>query len=126
MRAPHRPLLPLIEQATAFGNTPKLEHFMSHVTYPWGEEKMPAWSLFVWLVIGGVAGLVARKFIGGTPPFGKVGDIILGIAGGVVGGYILALLGVAGTVGGLIGTCVTALVGALLLIWLSNFIKVKR
>ena len=53
--------------------------------------------------------------------------MILGIAGGVVGGYGLALLGVGGggTVGGLILTCVAALAGALLLVWLSNRINVK-
>lgn len=86
---------------------------------------MPAWSLFLWLAIGAIAGLVARGFIGGTPPFGKIGDLILGIAGGVVGGYLLALLGAGGTLGGLIGTCIAALAGALLLVWLSNRIKVK-
>jgi len=87
---------------------------------------MLAWSLLIWLAIGAIAGLVARSFIGGPPPFGKVGDIILGIAGGVVGGYLLALVGVGGTVGGLIGTCIAALIGALLLVWLSNRIKIKR
>ena len=89
---------------------------------------MPAWSLLVWLTIGAIAGLIARSFIGGTPPFGKIGDMILGIAGGVVGGYGLALLGVggSGTVGGLIVTCVAALAGALLLVLLSKRIKVQR
>jgi uncharacterized membrane protein YeaQ/YmgE (transglycosylase-associated protein family) len=87
---------------------------------------MPAWSLIVWLVIGAAAGLVARRAIGGTPPFGKVGDMVLGIAGGVVGGFLLALAGVGSTVGGLIGTMVAALVGAVVLIWLSNFIKVRH
>ncbi|HUT40269.1 MAG TPA: GlsB/YeaQ/YmgE family stress response membrane protein [Gammaproteobacteria bacterium] len=88
---------------------------------------MPAWSLFVWLAIGAVAGLLARNFLGGTPPFGKLGDIVLGIAGGVVGGYVLALLGIGGggTVGGLLLTCVAALAGALLLVWLTKLIKVK-
>jgi uncharacterized membrane protein YeaQ/YmgE (transglycosylase-associated protein family) len=86
---------------------------------------MPAWSLIVWLAIGAIAGLVSRRFIGGTPPFGKIGDMILGIAGGVVGGFLLALAGVGVTVGGLIGTMVTALLGALLMIWLSNKIQVK-
>ena len=88
---------------------------------------MPAWSLFVWLAIGAIAGLIARGFIGGIPPFGKIGDMILGIAGGVVGGYVLALLGfgASGTVGGLIITCVAALGGALLLVWSSKLIKVK-
>ncbi len=89
---------------------------------------MPAWSLLVWLAIGAIAGLIARGFIGGTPPFGRIGDMILGIAGGVVGGYGLALLGVggSGTVGGLIVTCVAALAGALLLVWLSKRLKVQR
>jgi len=84
--------------------------------------------VLVWLAIGAIAGLIARSFIGGTPPFGKIGDMILGIAGGVVGGYGLALLGVggSGTVGGLIVTCVAALAGALLLVWLSKRIKVQR
>jgi uncharacterized membrane protein YeaQ/YmgE (transglycosylase-associated protein family) len=48
---------------------------------------MPTWALFVWLATGAIAGLVARSFIDGTPPLGRVGDMILGIAGGVVGGY---------------------------------------
>ncbi|MDX2456286.1 MAG: GlsB/YeaQ/YmgE family stress response membrane protein [Gammaproteobacteria bacterium] len=89
---------------------------------------MPAWSLLVWLAIGAIAGLIARSFIGGTPPFGKIGDMILGIAGGVVGGYGMALLGIggSGTVGGLIVTCVASLAGALLLVWLSKRIKVKQ
>ena len=87
---------------------------------------MPVWSLLLWLAIGAVAGLLARSFIGGTPPFGRLGDVILGSAGGVVGGYLLALAGVAGTLGGLIGTCVTALLGALLLVWLSNRVQVRR
>jgi uncharacterized membrane protein YeaQ/YmgE (transglycosylase-associated protein family) len=89
---------------------------------------MPVWTLFVWLVIGAIAGLSARAFIGGVPPFGKIGDVILGIAGGVVGGYLLALFGIGGggTIGGLIITCVAALGGAVLLVWLSNRIKTQR
>ena len=83
---------------------------------------MPTWSLIVWLVIGGIAGLVARSFLGGIPPFGKIGDIILGIAGAIVGGMVFATI-VPGTTGGLIITTLTALLGALALIWLSNKFK---
>ena len=84
---------------------------------------MPTWSLIVWLVIGGIAGLVARSFLGGTPPFGKIGDIVLGIAGAIVGGMVVATMA-PGTTGGLLVTIITALLGALALIWLSN--KLKR
>ena len=84
---------------------------------------MALWTLLVWLAIGAAAGLLARKFMGGNSPFGLIGDIILGIAGGVLGGYIVALLGVPGT-GGIIGSIVTALLGALLIIWGAR--KIKR
>lgn len=83
---------------------------------------MALWTLLVWVVIGALAGFVARNFLGGVPPFGKIGDIILGMAGAVVGGYVLALLGASGG-GGIIVTLLTALLGAVLLIWLSNKIK---
>jgi uncharacterized membrane protein YeaQ/YmgE (transglycosylase-associated protein family) len=56
---------------------------------------------------------------------GDRGDRRTGGAGRVVGGFVLALFGVGGTVAGLIGTCIAALIGALLLIWLSNRIKVQ-
>jgi uncharacterized membrane protein YeaQ/YmgE (transglycosylase-associated protein family) len=83
---------------------------------------MALWTLIVWLVIGAAAGVVGRKVIGGTPPFGMVGDLILGIAGGVVGGYGLALVGASGP-GGVIGSFVTALLGAVVLLWLGNLVK---
>jgi uncharacterized membrane protein YeaQ/YmgE (transglycosylase-associated protein family) len=80
------------------------------------------WTLIVWVAIGAAAGLLARRILGGTPPFGTIGNVILGMAGSVVGGYIVALLRAGGT-GGIVGSFVAALAGALLLIWLSNLIK---
>lgn len=84
---------------------------------------MALWTLLVWLAVGAVAGILARKFLGGTSPFGFIGDVILGIAGGVVGGYLMALVGLGNTSGGLIATIVTATLGAMLLIWTTKFIK---
>lgn len=84
---------------------------------------MALWTLLVWLFVGAIAGFLARKMIGGTSPFGLIGDIILGIVGGVLGGYLLALVGMGNTVGGLIGTIITATLGAFVLIWTTKFIK---
>jgi uncharacterized membrane protein YeaQ/YmgE (transglycosylase-associated protein family) len=65
------------------------------------------------------AGLLASRILGGPPPpVGTIGDALLGM----VGGYIVALLGASGN-GGILGSFVAALAGALLLIWLSNLIK---
>lgn len=85
---------------------------------------MPTWTLFVWMLAGGITAVTARRFLGGTPPFGQVGDVILGAAGGVVGGMALATT-VPGTLGGLLATLVTAVIGAVVLIWVSKLIKTK-
>ncbi len=83
---------------------------------------MPVWTLLVWLIIGGAAGFLARRIMGGTSPGGLLGDLVLGILGAIVGGYGLSLLGIAGN-GGLIATLIVALVGALFLVWLVRQFK---
>ncbi len=82
-------------------------------------------TLLIWLVIGLAVGFVARKMLGGASPFGAVGDIILGGAGGVVGGYLLAYIVKPATVGGLITTYIAAAAGAAVLVWLSGNMKSK-
>lgn len=83
---------------------------------------MPLWALIVWLIIGGGAGFVARRIMGGASPGGLLGDLVLGIIGALVGGWGLSLLGIA-NVGGLIGSFVVALIGALALIWVVRQLK---
>lgn len=84
---------------------------------------MVLWVLLVWLAVGATAGILARKVMGGTSPFGLVGDAVLGLAGGIVGGYLMALAGLGNTLGGLIATVVTAVIGAVFLIWTTRFLK---
>jgi len=83
---------------------------------------MPVGVLFVWLIVGLIAAFVTRKSTGGVPPFGLVGDMIIGAAGGVVGGYALALF-MPRTNLGLILTVVAAIAVAAILILLSGKIR---
>jgi uncharacterized membrane protein YeaQ/YmgE (transglycosylase-associated protein family) len=53
--------------------------------------------------------------------YGTLMDIVLGIVGGVVGGWLLGLFGI--QAGGLIGSILVAIVGAVFLIWISRMIK---
>ncbi|MBS1222023.1 MAG: GlsB/YeaQ/YmgE family stress response rane protein, partial [Proteobacteria bacterium] len=53
--------------------------------------------------------------------FGLLGNIIVGIIGAVVGGFLFGLLGLAA--GGLIGSIVTAVVGAVVLLFLIGLLK---
>jgi len=73
------------------------------------------------ILIGAVAGWGAGKIMEGGG-FGLLMNIILGIIGGVVGGWVFSLLGISSD-GGLIGSLVTALVGAVLVLFVARLIK---
>ena len=76
---------------------------------------------FLWfLIIGGLAGWLAGKIMKGRG-FGLLGNLGIGIVGGVLGGFLFSLFGLSGT--GIMGSLVTALVGAVVLIWIVNLIK---
>src|SRR5262249_61572664 len=61
--------------------------------------------LLWWIIVGLIAGWVTGKIMGGGK--GVIGDILLGIGGAVVGGWIMRLLGGPGQG----GTVFTILVG---------------
>jgi len=48
-------------------------------------------------------------------------NIIIGLIGGFIGGNVLSWFGVAW--GGIIGSIVTAVIGAVILIWIVNLIR---
>jgi len=76
----------------------------------------------LWLIIVGlIAGWAAGKIMG-TGGYGTVMDIILGIAGAMVGGILLRLVGLYSS-GGLISEIIVATIGAVFLIWLSRKLK---
>ncbi|MCE5179330.1 MAG: GlsB/YeaQ/YmgE family stress response membrane protein [Porphyromonadaceae bacterium] len=73
-----------------------------------------------WIIIGAIAGWLAGKLMRGGG-FGFIVNLLVGIAGAVIGGWVFGLLGIAA--GGIIGSLVTALVGAILLLWIISLFK---
>ena len=80
-------------------------------------------SILVWIVIGLLAGWLSGKLTRGAG-FGLAGDLCLGLAGGVIGGWIFALLGIGNY--GYIGSLVAATVGAILLLALARLLAGGR
>jgi uncharacterized membrane protein YeaQ/YmgE (transglycosylase-associated protein family) len=76
--------------------------------------------LFVFLVIGALAGWIAGKLMGGGG-FGLLGNIAVGVVGAVLGGFIFDFVGV--TAGGFIDSLITAVVGAAILLFVIGLIK---
>jgi uncharacterized membrane protein YeaQ/YmgE (transglycosylase-associated protein family) len=71
------------------------------------------YSLLGWLVIGLIAGWLAGKIARGRG-FGCITDIVLGLIGSVLGGWLFLKLGILG--GGFIYSLAAATVGAVILV----------
>jgi len=72
-------------------------------------------NLLAWLIVGLIAGAIASRVVAGRG-FGCVADIVVGVAGALIGGYLLgALFGVSGSVG-FLGSIIVAFLGAALLL----------
>ncbi len=86
---------------------------------------MPLWSIFVWLVIGAIAGYVASLITKRTGRYGLIGDIVLGLLGSIVGGWIFSLIGLGPTFGGFLGSIVVAIIGAVALIFALRAVSAR-
>jgi uncharacterized membrane protein YeaQ/YmgE (transglycosylase-associated protein family) len=71
-----------------------------------------------WIVLGLLAGFIASKIVNKRGE-GVVMDILLGIVGAVIGGWVFRALGAAGATGFNVWSLLVAVVGAvaLLLVW---------
>ena len=81
-------------------------------------------QLLWWILVGLVAGWLTGKVMKGGG-YGFFVDIILGIVGAVVGGFIARALGLSSE-GSLIYTILIALAGAIIVVWLVRLITGKK
>ena len=72
-------------------------------------------SIFAWIVLGLLAGFIGSKLVNKTGD-GVVLDIVLGIVGAVVGGFLFNRFGASGVTGLNIYSLFVAVVGAVLLL----------
>jgi uncharacterized membrane protein YeaQ/YmgE (transglycosylase-associated protein family) len=79
-------------------------------------------NLITWLVVGLVAGILASAAMRGSG-FGLVGDLLLGIAGAVVGGWGFAELGWRAPLSGLAGVILVAFLGAVVVLAVGRALK---
>ncbi len=75
-------------------------------------------GILTWIILGLVAGWLASMITHST--HGLVMDIVLGIVGAFVGGFIMNILGQSGAEGLSFYSIVVATIGAIALIWIGR------
>ena len=72
-------------------------------------------SIIAWIVLGLVAGFIGSKLVNHTGE-GVILDIVLGIVGAVVGGFVFTFFGAAPVTGFNLYSLVVAVVGAVIVL----------
>ncbi|HKV46407.1 MAG TPA: GlsB/YeaQ/YmgE family stress response membrane protein [bacterium] len=79
-------------------------------------------SILAWIIVGIIAGWLAKKVIPGEGPGGVLGDLVIGVIGAIVGGWIFSYFGHPGATGLNIGSIIVAFVGAVIVLWLMRLV----
>ena len=78
-------------------------------------------TVLIWMAIGLVAGWLASHVVGGG--YGVIGDIVLGIVGAFLGGFIFRALHLHAPFSGVAGTIFVAFVGAVALLLVMRGVR---
>lgn len=81
-------------------------------------------SILGWIIFGALIGWIASMIVGKDAQMGAVANIVVGIIGSFIGGFISTQLGMGSTTGefSLIGV-VMSVVGAIVLLFIVNLVR---
>ena len=83
-------------------------------------------SILAWIVVGGLAGWIASKIMHTDESQGIIANIVVGIVGALLGGFVLSLMGGDGVTGFNLYSLLVAVVGACILLWIVRLLRGGR
>ena len=82
-------------------------------------------GILAWIVLGLIAGFIGSKIVNHTGS-GLLMDIVLGVVGALVGGFLFSMFGAVGVTGFNIYSMLVAVVGAVVVLWLYHLLLGRR
>jgi uncharacterized membrane protein YeaQ/YmgE (transglycosylase-associated protein family) len=80
----------------------------------------------VWIIFGALAGWIASIIMKKNRRMGAIANIVVGIAGAFIGGYIMDFFGAQGVTGFNIYSLLVAILGAVVLLWVLGLFSRRR
>ncbi len=80
-------------------------------------------DLILYIIFGAIVGWIASIIMGRNAEQGAIGNIVVGILGAFLGGFIMRALGTAGVTGFDLRSFLVALMGAVVLLFLYNLVR---
>ncbi|MBD3250067.1 MAG: GlsB/YeaQ/YmgE family stress response membrane protein [Candidatus Pacebacteria bacterium] len=77
-------------------------------------------NILLWIIFGAIAGWLASLIMGTNARQGLLMDIVMGVIGALVGGFLFSLFGFGGVTGFNIYSLLVALVGAIVVTWIGR------
>jgi uncharacterized membrane protein YeaQ/YmgE (transglycosylase-associated protein family) len=77
-------------------------------------------SILLWIVFGAIAGWLASVLMKTNGRQGTIGDILLGIVGAIIGGFVFGVFGQSGVTGFNLYSIIVAVVGSVIIISLGR------
>jgi len=78
-------------------------------------------NIIIWLAVGGLIGWMASLLM--RSPEGILMNVVVGIVGAFIGGWLFSALGIATPFGGMGGTIFVAFIGAIVLLFVLRLIR---
>jgi uncharacterized membrane protein YeaQ/YmgE (transglycosylase-associated protein family) len=82
-------------------------------------------SIISWIILGLIAGFIGSKIVNSQGQ-GFWLDIVLGIVGAIVGGFLFSVFGAAGVTGLNIWSLIVAIIGSVVVLWLYHLLVGRR
>lgn len=82
-------------------------------------------SIIGWIILGLLAGWIANRIVRGSGA-GLLLNLVLGIVGAFVGGFLVNILGGAGVTGFNLWSLIVAVLGAVVVLWAYNALSRRR
>lgn len=83
-------------------------------------------DILVWIIFGALAGWIASMFMKTDSSQGLVMDVIMGIVGAIVGGFVMNFFGKSGVTGFNFYSLAVAIVGACIVIYAGRMLRLGK